>query len=186
MEITPETINAVLELGGQYALPLAALLRALYSGMRGKLPEGLTEIAGASALAGVTAAIDPGQPFNLQQTIVELLGNTLFMAGLLSFIVMYLLRMRFRSLWVDGTVGAVLGLVAWLAWTLLLLNDLPWWTAPIGIVGGAVGFIALRFGLRQLVRLMRIATYFIVIGLVLVIGAGGILAFQWISTQLAA
>lgn len=184
MEISPETFDAILELGGQYALPIAALLRALYSGMRGKLPEGLTEIAAASALAGVTAAIDPGQPFDLRQTAVDLLGNSLFMAGLLSFIVMYLLRMRFRSLWVDGTVGAVLGLVAWVVWTQVLLNELPWWTVPIGIAGGAAGFIVLRFSLRQLARLMRIATYLIVIGLVLVIGAGGILAFQWFSSQL--
>jgi hypothetical protein len=186
MEISPETINSFLALGGQYALPIAALLRALYAGMRGRLPQGLTEIAGASALAGVTAVVDPSQPFDLQATVLALLGNTVFMAGLLSFIVMYLIRLSFRSLLFDAVVGAVLGLVAWLGWTQILLNDWPWWTAPLAIAAGAAGFVALRFSLRQLVRLVKIATYFIVVGLVLVVGAGAILAFQWVTTQFAA
>ncbi|HLV34375.1 MAG TPA: hypothetical protein VKY59_04635 [Spirillospora sp.] len=185
MEISPETINSFLELGGQYALPIAALLRALYAGARGRLPEGLTEIAGASVLAGVTAVIDPTQPFDWQAALLELTGNTLFMAGLLSFIVVYLLRLQFRSLLVDGVVGAVLGLVAWLAWTQVLGNEWPWWTAPLVVAAGAAAFIVLRYSLRQLLRLVKIATYFIIVGLVLVVGAGGILAYQWISTQLA-
>lgn len=184
MEISPETIASFLELGGQYALPAAALLRALYAGARGHLPEGLTQIAAVSLLAGVTAVIDPGQPFDLRSTILELLGNTVFIAGLLSFIVVYLLRMTFRNLVVDGVVGGVLGLIAWGIWTQILLNAWPWWTAPLVVAAGAAVFIALRFSLRQLMRLMRIATYFIVIGLVLVIGAGGILAFQWVTSQL--
>ncbi len=185
MEISPETINAFLELGGQYALPVAALLRALYAGARGRLPEGLTEIAAASAVAGVTAVIDPNQPFDWRSAILELLGNTTFVAGILTFIVLYLLRLQFRSLIVDGIVGAVLGLVFWLGWTQILQNDWPWWTIPFAIAAGAVGFIVLRFSLRQLIRLVKIATYFIIIGLVLVIGAGGYLAYQWVTTQLA-
>ena len=186
MDISPETINSFLELGGQYALPLAALLRAIYAGMRGKLPEGLMQIAGVSLVAGVTATIDPSRPFDLRLTLLQLAGNTVFVAGLLSFIVMYLVRLRFRSLVFDGVVGGALGLVAWLVWTQILQNDWPWWTVPFAIAGGVAGFIALRFSLRQLMRLVKTATYFIIIGLVLVIGAGGILAFQWITSQFAA
>jgi hypothetical protein len=186
MEISPETINSFLELGGQYALPAAALLRALYSGARGKLPEGIAQIVAASVLAGVTATIDPGQPFDLRSTVLELLGNTVFMSGLLSFIIVYLLRLTFRSLVVDGIVGGVIGLIVWLVWTLILLNDWPWWTIPFAIAAGSAGFIALRFSLRQLARLVKIATYFIIVGVVLLIGAGGILAFQWVTGQLAA
>ena len=185
MDISPQTINSFLELGGQYALPAAALLRALYSGARGKLPEGLAQIAAASVLAGFTAVIDPSKPFDLQKAVLELLGNTTFMAGLLSFIVIYLIRLRFRSLVFDAVVGGVLGLAAWLAWTLILGNDWPWWTSPLAIAGGVAGFIVLRFSLRQLMRLVKIASYFIIIGLILVVGAGGILAFQWVTTQLA-
>ena len=185
MEISPETINSLLDLGGQYALPIAALLRALYAGMRGRLPEGMTEIAAASVFAGVVATVDPSQPFDLRQTVLELLGNTVFMAGLLSFIVVYLLRMTFRGLWFDGFIGAILGIVAWLGWTQVLQNEWPVWTAPLAVIAGAAAFILLRFSLRQLMRLMKIATYFIIAGVVLVIGAGGILAFQWLTSQLA-
>lgn len=185
MEISPETITSFLELGGQYALPAAALLRALYSGARGKLPEGLTEIGVASVLAGLTAVVDPTRPFDWRLALYELAGNTAFIGGLLSFIVVYLLRMRFRSLVFDGFVGGAIGLVAWVVWTRVLLNDWPWWTAPFVIAAGAAAFIALRFSLRQLLRLMKIATYFIILGVILLIGAGGILAFQWITSQLA-
>ncbi|MBZ0298767.1 MAG: hypothetical protein K8J31_03455 [Anaerolineae bacterium] len=184
MDISPETLNSFLELGGQYALPAAALLRALYSGMRGKLPEGLTQIAAASVLAGMTAVIDPSKPFDWRLALFELTGNTAFIGGLLSFIVVYLIRLRFRSLIFDGFVGGSLGLVAWVVWTQVLLNEWPWWTVPFAIAGGAAAFIALRFSLRQLMRLVRIATYLIVLGVILMIGAGGILAFQWITTQL--
>jgi hypothetical protein len=108
------------------------------------------------------------------------------MSGLLSFIIVYLLRLTFRSLVVDGIVGGVIGLIVWLVWTLILLNDWPWWTIPFAIAAGSAGFIALRFSLRQLARLVKIATYFIIVGVVLLIGAGGILAFQWVTGQLAA
>ena len=51
MQIDPKTLSEILQLGGQYMLPIAALLRALYSGVRGKLPEGFTQIAAAAAFA---------------------------------------------------------------------------------------------------------------------------------------
>src|SRR5690348_3881560 len=35
MTIDPKTLAEVLQLGGQYLLPIAALLRALYAGVRG-------------------------------------------------------------------------------------------------------------------------------------------------------
>lgn len=184
MEISPETINSFLELGGQYALPAAALLRAIYAGMRGNLPEGIGQIAAASVFAGLTAVVDPTRPFDWRLALYDLTSNTVFMAGLLSFIVLYLVRLQFRSLVFDGFVGGVLGLVAWVAWTQVLLNDWPVWTAPLAVIGGAAAFIALRFSLRQIVRLMKIATYFIILGIILVIGAGAVLAFMWATGQL--
>jgi hypothetical protein len=183
MTISQETIAEFLQLGGQYALPIAALLRALYAGFRGKLPEGFVQIAGASIFAGVVTVIDPSQPFDWRVALLELTGNAVFMAGLLSFILLYLLRQPNRGLYFDGFVGGALGLVAWVVWTQILLNEWPWWTAPLAIAGGVAGFIALRFSLRQIAKLVRIATYFIVLGVILVIGAGFFLAANWFMTQ---
>src|SRR5690606_38719031 len=104
MEISPETITAFLDLGGQYALPAAALLRAIYSGVRGNLPEGIGQIAAASVFAGLVAVVDPTRPFDWRLALYELTTNTVFMAGLLSFVVIYLLRMQFRSITFDGFV----------------------------------------------------------------------------------
>ncbi len=183
--ISRETLAELLQLAGQYALPAAALLRALYAGVRGKLPEGLTQIALASVFAGITAIIDPNVAFDWRLAIYELIGNTFFMAALLIFIVLYLLRMQNRGVYFDAFVGGAAGLVAWAFWTQILLNDWPWWTAPLVIAAGAAAFVALRFSLRQITRLVRIATYFIVLGIILVIGAGGILALQWLAGQMA-
>src|SRR5215207_1869014 len=97
LQISQETVASVLQLGGQYALPAAALLRALYSGYKGKLPEGIGQILAASFFAGVTALADNQQP-NFGQILLDLTGNTLFMAGLLSFIVVYLLRLPNKGL----------------------------------------------------------------------------------------
>jgi hypothetical protein len=184
--ISRETIASILQLGGQYALPAAALLRALYAGIRGRLPEGFTQIALASIFAGVTAIIDPSQAFDWRTALLQLAGNTLFMAGLLSFILLYLLRLPNRGVYFDAFIGGVVGLIAWLFWTQVLLNPWPWWTAPLVIAAGAGVFVALRFSLRQLGRLVRIATFLITLGVLLVIGAGGILALQWLTTQAAA
>jgi hypothetical protein len=181
MTIDQKTIAELLQLGGQYLLPIAALLRALYAGTRGKLPEGASQIALASLFAGLTAVADNQGQFNLTNVIAEVLGNTAFTAGLLAFIIVYLLRVANYGLIVDGIVGGGLGLIAWLGWVLILQNDLPWWTIPIAIAGGAAGFIVLRFLLRQIGKLVRIATYLIVIGIIVVIGAGGLYLFQTLT-----
>lgn len=185
MEISQETIATFLQLGGQYFLPAAALLRAIYFGIRNQLPEGFGQIAAASVFAGLTAVADGQQP-DIRGIIVEILGNTVFMAGLLSFILVYLLRQPDRGQWVDGIVGGVVGLIAWVVWVPVLQNDWPIWTAPLVVIGGAAAFIALRFSLRQIARLVKIATYLLVIGLVLAIGAGGILLLQWVMGSMGA
>lgn len=179
-QISPETITEFLQVGGQYLLPAAALLRALYAGIRGKLPEGFSQIAVASLFAGITAAVGH-QQLDIRSVALTILGNTTFMAGLLAFILIYLLRQPNRGEMVDGIVGGVLSLVAWLAWVLVLGNEWPWWTAPILIAAGAAAFIVLRKLMRQIARLVKIATYFIIAGIVLVIGAGGILLFQTLT-----
>jgi H+/Cl- antiporter ClcA len=78
-------------------------------------------------------------------------------------------------------VGGVFGLIACLVWVVILLNPWPWWTIPLAVIAGAAGFIVLRILLRQIVRLVRIATYFIIIAVLLVIGAGGILLLQTLT-----
>ena len=115
IEISQETIANFLQLGSQYMLPAAALLRALYSGIRGKIPEGLGEIFLASLFAGLTAVLD-SQQLDFRAIVLEILGNTVFMAGLLTFIMIYLLRQPDRGQWVDGIVGGVIGLIAWAGW----------------------------------------------------------------------
>ncbi len=183
MVIDQHTIAEILKLGGQYFVPVAALLRALYSGIRGKFPEGMMQIAAASLFAGITATVSGDQP-NLREILLKILGNTIFMAGLLSFIMVYLLRQPNRGRTVDAVVGGVLGLIVWLVWVVILLNDWPWYTVPLAIAVGAVGFVTLRILLRQIARLVRLATYFIVIGLVLVVGAGGVLVVTTVLQSL--
>lgn len=177
MTIDQRTITELLQLGGQYLLPIAALLRALYSGTRGKLPEGFGQILLAGIFAGVTAVTD-NQQFDFRTVALEVLGNTAFTTGLLAFIIVYLLRVANYGLMVDGIVGGGLGLVAWLGWVVVLGNEWPWWTIPILIAIGAAGFIALRFLLRQIARLVKIATYFIILGILAVIAAGGVFVIQ--------
>jgi hypothetical protein len=180
MTIDPKTLSELLQLGGQYMLPIAALLRALYAGVRGKLPEGFTQISVAAIFAGISAAVGNTQ-VDLRTIVADLLGNAIFTAGLLSFIVVYLLRMQNRGLWVDGIVGGVIGLLIWLFTVYVLAEPWPWWLIPLLIAACAAGFIALRFALRQIMRVVRIATYLIVIGLIFVIGAGGFLLFQTLT-----
>jgi hypothetical protein len=178
---TQQTISELVKLGGQYFLPVAALLRALYAGIRGKFPEGLSQIALASMFAGATAIVGNDQP-DFKALVLNVLGNTVFMAGLLSFIMAYLLRQPNRGYIVDAVVGGVLGLIVFAVWTLILGNDWPWWTFPLAIVVGAGGFVVLRSLLRQLAKLVRIATVFITLGVLLVLGAGGVLLFQTVMT----
>lgn len=181
MEISQETLANLLQLGGQYLLPAAALLRALYFGIRGRMPEGFGQIAAASMFAGLTAVADNQQP-DLRLILLEVVGNTAFMAGLLSFILLYLLRQPNRGQLFDGVVGAVIGLISWLIWVGVLLNDWPIWTAPLLMIAGAAAFIALRFSLRQIARLVRLAGYLLVLGLIFAIGAGAIYLFQLLTS----
>src|SRR5688500_8630940 len=101
LQISQETVASILQLGGQYALPAAALLRALYSGYKGNLPEGIGQIVAASFFAGITAIADNQQP-DVGKILLDITGNTVFMTGLLSFIVIYLLRLPNKGLWLDG------------------------------------------------------------------------------------
>ncbi len=176
MQIDQQTIAQIVHLGGQYFLPVAALLRALYSGIRGRFPEGLSQIAVASLFAGLSAAVG-NTDLNIRSVALEILGNTVFLAGLLAFIMAYLLRQPNRGMVVDGVVGGVIGLITFVVWTIVLKNPWPWWTFPAAIAVGAAGFIILRILLRQIARMVRIATYLIVIGVLLVLGAGGIMLF---------
>ena len=182
MTIDQQTIAGILQLGGQYLLPIAALLRALYSGTRGKLPEGMLQIIAASFFAGITA-VSNNQSFDLRAIILEILGNTAFTAGLLAFIIVYLLRTANRGLIVDGIVGGVIGLAFWLIWVYVLGNDWPWWFIPLTIAAGAAGFIVLRFLLRQIARLVKIATYFIILGILAVLAAGGFWLLQTLTQR---
>ncbi len=171
--ISKETVATLLQLGGQYLLPTAALLRALYYGMRGKLPEGIAQIVAASAFAGITAVVGDQQP-DLRAIILGILGNTVFTAGLLAFIVTYLLRMPNYGRLADGLVGGFAGLVFWLVWVYVLGNEWDWWTIPLIIIGGGLAFIVLRALLRQIGRLVKIATYFIIAAILFIVAAGGV------------
>jgi hypothetical protein len=178
--ISQDTMVQILQLGSQYALPIAALLRALYAGVRQRFPEGFTQIGIASFFAGLTSVFDTGN-VDLGAIIAEVMGNTVFVFGVLSFTLIYLLRQPFRGLWVDAVVGGVLGLAAWAVWVYLLLNAWPIWTFPLAIIAGAAGFIALRFALRQIIKVMRIATFFLIGGILLIaLGAGA-----WVLVTLA-
>jgi hypothetical protein len=185
MTIDSQALANILQLGGQYMLPIAALLRALYSGIRGKMPEGFTQISVAAIFAGLTSAVNGGEA-DILNVIKDILSNTVFTAGLLSFIVVYLLRMENKGLVVDGIIGGVIGLILWLFTVYILGEPWPWWLIPLLIAACAAGFIALRFALRQIVRLVRIATWLLVIGLILALGAGGFLLFQSLTAGTAA
>ena len=180
IEIPRETVTELLQLGSQYLLPIAALLRALYNGYRQKLPEGIAEIGIASVFTGLTALVD-NQELSLQSVVLEIIGNTALMAGLLTFIVVYLLRMKNRGLVFDAVVGGLAGAVFWFGWVSILGNEWPWWTVVLTILAGAAGFILLRKALAVLAVLVRIATYFIIVGLGIVVLAGGVLALQWLG-----
>jgi hypothetical protein len=175
--ITQESVIAVIQLGGQYLLPAAALLRALYAGIRGNLPEGFVQIVLASIVAGVISVLDQDAP-GFREIALTVLGNTLFTAGLLGFIVAYLLRLPYYGQMADGLIGAFVGLVSWLISDFLLANEWAWWTVPLFIIGGGLAFIALRVLLRQIARLVKIATYFVFAGIVLIVGAGGLLVIS--------
>ena len=196
IEINEQTLATVLQLAGQYFFPAAALLRALYSGYRGKMPEGMSQILAASVFAGLTSVADGGQP-DLNGIVSTLAGNTIFIAGLLSFIVLYILRLRTFGIIVDAIVGGVLAMAAWGVWVYLLGNTelqisaiplsilggqdtgpmtlvLDLATLPLVFIAGAVLFVFLRFSLRQIGRLVALAPLLMVVGVLFLFAAGGL------------
>ncbi|HEX2908528.1 MAG TPA: hypothetical protein VHO69_16775, partial [Phototrophicaceae bacterium] len=80
MTIDQQTLAALLQLGGQYFVPVAALLRALYDGIRGKLPEGFRQITLAGLFAGVMAAVT-GEPIDVRSAALTVLSNSVFYGG---------------------------------------------------------------------------------------------------------
>lgn len=146
----------VLQAGIQYLIPAAILLRALYFGARGKLPEGLRDILIAAVVAGMGALID-GEASSIGDALVEVVFNALFMYALLFFILIYLLKLPNLGPWVDGVIGGGLGFIAWLAWVYVLGNDWPTWSAPLTAMGGAAAFIGLRSLIRRIAALGRFA-----------------------------
>lgn len=178
--ISQQTLAELLQLGGQYMIPIAALLRALYSGMRGKLPEGFGQIATAAVVAGVAAGVN-GQQADFRTIVTDVLGNTIFTAGLLSFIVIYLLRMTNYGLVVDAIIGAIIGGILW-AFTVYILGEpWPWWMLVLLVPACAVGFILLRFALRQIMRVVRVAMFFLIVGVLIALAAGAFMVFQTLT-----
>src|SRR5258708_39291719 len=162
MQIDQKLIAEFVHLGGQYFLPVAALLRALYSGIRGKFPEGVMQIIAASVFAGLTAVVGSQQP-NWRSVILTVLENTVVIAGLLAFIMAYLLRMQNRGFTVDAIVGGVIGLIWFVAWTVGLQYDWPWWSFPAAIAVGAAGFGGPALLLRQTGTRVLLAKYPVVL-----------------------
>lgn len=182
MPISEDMLVQLLQFGGQSVLPLAALLRALYSGTRGKLPEGLAQVVGASLLAGATSMVGVESPTpaptDIRALLTELLSNSVFVAGILGFAVVYLVRFTGAHLILDAIVGAGLGAAGWAAWVYLLENAAEWWWLPAAIAVGALGFVILRRLMTQLFRLLRLARILITLGLLVVIAAGIFLLIQ--------
>lgn len=168
-----------LQLGMQYLIPAAGLLRALYSGMRGRLPEGMRDIGGAAFVAGLGALAD-GNANDIGDAVLQVFTNTVFIAGLLSFTLVYLLRLPNWGKWFDGFVGAVVGLVAWGSWVYLFNNDWSIWTAPLAVIGGALAYIVLRSLLRQVKKLAILATRIFIAALVFAV-IGGLI---WVGVQI--
>ena len=195
IELNEQKLATALTLAGQYFFPAAALLRALYSGYRGKMPEGMGQILAASAFSGMTAAATQPDP-DMNAIILDLLSNTVFIAGLLSFIVVFILRTALGTI-VDAIVGGVLAMAAWGVWVYVLGNTelqissiplsllggqdtgpmtlvLDLATLPIVFVAGAALFVFLRISLRQIGRLVALARVLMWIGALFLLAAGGL------------
>lgn len=189
LQFNQETIVRLLletiQLGGQYALPSAALLRALYSGWQGKFPEGAWQILSASLIAGLTAVADPttlSATNVLQAAFLQLTGNAVFTAGLLGFIMTYLFRQtQNMSRWVDGVVGAVAGLVVWGVWT-FILGQWAWWMIFIAVPVGAAALIALRAAMFVIQTVVNVAKWLLRFALVVMLG-GSVLLGIWLVTN---
>lgn len=162
-------------------LPIAAILRAMYSGARGKFPEGAVQIGTAAVIAGVSAGVNGQQP-NLGNIVSDILSNTIFTAGLITFIVIYVLKATHLTWVVDVVVGGIIGAVLWLFTNYVLGVTWPLWFLFLVVPACAAGMVLLRFALRQIFRVVRYATYFIIVGLVLALGAGGFMLFQTVMS----
>jgi hypothetical protein len=189
LQIDQQTVVTALlgmiQLGGQYALPAAALLRALYSGWKGNFPEGAWQIASASFIAGLTAVADPTTLTAdnvLQSVLLQLTGNAVFTAGLLAFIVTYLFRQtQNMSRWIDGIVGAIAGLVVWVIWT-FVLGQWAWWMIFIAVPAGAAALIALRAAMFVIQTVVNVAKWLLRFALVVMLG-GAVLLGIWLVTN---
>lgn len=168
-----------LQLGMQYLIPAAGLLRALYSGIRGRLPEGMRDIGGAAFVAGLGALAD-GNAETAGEAVLQVFTNTVFIAGLLSFTLVYLLRLPNWGKLFDAVVGGVVGLIAWAIWVYLFENGWSVWTAPLAIIAGGLAYIVLRSLLRQVRKLAIFATRIFITAVVFAV-IGGVI---WLGVQL--
>lgn len=184
IQINQQLLAEVLQIGGQYIIPIASLLRALYSGARGRLPEGIGQIITAATVAGVSAGVSGTQP-DFGEIIRDVFSNTVFTAGLLTFIVLYLLRVTNMGRILDIVIGGLIGAAIWVFTVYVLQQPWPIWFLLLIIPACAVGMLLLRFALRQIKRVVRVATFLLVVGLGLAIGAGGFMLFQTITQRLA-
>jgi hypothetical protein len=161
-----------LQIGLGYLLPGAALLRAIYMGLRGRLPEGLRDIAIAAFIAGLGSIMD-GDAEDLGQALFEVVGNAVFVGGVLTFTLVYLLKLPNLGPWVDGIIGGSLGFIVWIVSVYIFNNPWPTWSGPLTAVAGAMIFIGLRSLIRRMADLLRLARRLILVGGVLgVIGVG--------------
>ncbi len=167
-----------LQLGMQYLIPAAGLLRALYQGMRGRLPEGVRDIAGAGFVAGLGAVTD-GSADDLGNALLQIFSNAVFITGLLSFTVVYLLRLPNWGRWFDAFLGAIVGITAWAVWVYLFNNPWPVWTAPLVFIAGGVAYVVLRMLLRQVAKLMIFARNLVIAAVALGV-LGGVI---WVGVQ---
>ena len=177
IQVNPQTLADILQLGGQYLLPIAALLRAMYAGTRGRVPEGIGQIGMAAIVAGASASVTGQQP-NLQAIITDVLGNAVFTAGLLTFLLLYLLRVTRLGWIVDAIVGGIIGGIIWVFTVYVLREPWQWWMLLLLVPACAIGVVLLRFALRQIVRVVRFTVVLVFIGAGLAVGAGGFLVLQ--------
>jgi hypothetical protein len=133
--IDQQTITALVQLGGQYFIPLAALLRALYAGMRGRLPQGFRQIVIASTFAGVTAATNTGQPQFDLRAVADHSGQQRVHGGAAGVHHALLLRQPDRAgLWTPSSARSSRHKVVWVY---ALHNGWPWWSAPLTVAAAA-------------------------------------------------
>jgi len=166
-----------LQAGFQYLIPAAILLRALYFGARGKLPEGIRDLALGAFVAGLGALMD-GDAEDVGEALIEVIGNALFVGALFFFILIYLLKLPNLGPWVDGIIGGIVGFISWIIWVYVFGNAWPVWTGPLAASGGALSFILLRSFIRRAAVLKRWAGCLVQIGLVA--GIGGFLL--WLAS----